>query len=75
MAWVDQTMNYCSLDARFAEGGVSMEDFGHGEPGHTIVIEPLTQEDAHSYAFILRKCAQHLERVGRGLPEAGSVNG
>ena len=68
MTWVDQKMMHYAFEAKFKEYGIDIEDFGCGEPGHTVYIEPMSKEDAHSYAFILRKCAQHLERVGRSLP-------
>jgi hypothetical protein len=71
MAWVEQTMNHGGIEATFTEEGVWIKNQGGEE---AVFVWPSVQEYAHAYAFILRKCAQHLERVGRGLPTKTEVD-
>jgi hypothetical protein len=66
-------MNHGGVEATFTEEGVWVENRNQGDR-QALFVWPSAQEDAHAYAFILRKCAQHLERVGRGLPTKAEVD-
>jgi hypothetical protein len=66
-------MNHGGVEATFTEEGVWVENHDQGDQ-QAFFFWPSAREDAHAYAFILRKCAQHLERVGRGLPTKAEVD-
>jgi hypothetical protein len=66
-------MNHGGIEATFTEEGVWFESLDQDEQ-QAFPFWPSAREDAHAYAFILRKCAQHLERVGRGLPTRAEVD-
>lgn len=61
MAWVSQSFGHAGFKVELLEKSVSLGDY-------TIWLMPMSAEDAHSWAMMLRRAARRLEEIGKGLP-------
>lgn len=76
MAWAMEEYRLKGLSVRLGEDYAEMSGHGHSRsreetPRGVIEFSPLTSDDAHKQALMLRKLARHLEMLGKKMREVG----